>query len=144
MADIVQEFVIKAPRERVFEAMATPEGLDRWWTKEAAGEAKENAELKLSFGPGYDWRAKVTRYIPGAAFELVLTQAHEDWKGTRVGCELEAEGQAGTRVRFHHTGWPAENEHWRVSCYCWPMYLRILRRYLEYGEEVPYEQRLEV
>jgi hypothetical protein len=52
MADILQEFTIKVPRERVFEAMATPPGLDRWWTKSSTGEAKENAEYELSFGPG--------------------------------------------------------------------------------------------
>jgi len=144
MADILQEFTIKAPRERVFEAMATPEGLARWWTKSATGEAKENAEFTLFFGPGYDWRGKVTRYIPGSAFELLITQAHPDWMGTRVGCQLELESQAVTRVRFYHTGWPADNEHWRVSCYCWAMYLRLLRRYLEHGEIVPYENRLEV
>lgn len=144
MADILQEFTIKAPRERVFEAMATPPGLDRWWTKSATGEAKENAEYALSFGPGYDWRAKVTRYVPGSAFELQITQAHPDWMGTRVGCHLEPESQTVTRVRFFHTGWPEDNEHWRISCYCWAMYLRLLRRYLEHGEIVPYEKRLEV
>jgi hypothetical protein len=31
-----------------------------------------------------------------------------------------------------------------VSCFCWAMYLRILRRHLEYGEEVEYERRLDV
>jgi len=30
-----------------------------------------------------------------------------------------------------------------VSCYCWAMYLRIMRRYLEHGESVPYERRLD-
>jgi uncharacterized protein YndB with AHSA1/START domain len=143
MADILQEFTIKAPPELVFETVATPEGLSRWWTKSAAGEAKENAEFALFFGPGYDWRGKVTRYNPKSAFELLITQAHPDWMGTRVGFQLEPEGQAITRVRFYHTGWPADNQHWRVSCYCWAMYLRLLRRYVEYGELVAYENRLE-
>jgi uncharacterized protein YndB with AHSA1/START domain len=144
MADIVQEFIINASPDRVFEAMATPSGLDRWWTKSASGEARENAEYALSFGPGYEWRGKVTRFVPGSTFELQITQAHPDWMGTRVSCQLEPEGQTGTRVHFSHTGWPTDNEHWRVSCYCWPMYLRLLRRNLEHGEFVPYEKRLEV
>jgi uncharacterized protein YndB with AHSA1/START domain len=144
MADILQEFTIKAPRKRVFETMATPAGLNRWWTKSAAGEAKENCEFELFFGPGDDWRGKVTRYSPESTFELLITEAHPDWVGTRVGCRLEAESPDVTRVRFYHTGWPKENEHWRVSCYCWAMYLRLLRRYLEYGEVVPYENRLDV
>ncbi|MCH8956850.1 SRPBCC domain-containing protein, partial [candidate division KSB1 bacterium] len=36
------------------------------------------------------------------------------------------------------------NEHYRVSCYCWAMYLRLLKRYVEHGETVPYEDRLDV
>jgi len=46
-------------------------------------------------------------------------------------------------VRFCHRGWPAENEHYRVSCHCWALYLRLLRRQVEYAESVPYEQRLD-
>ena len=38
---------------------------------------------------------------------------------------LAPEGKGATRVKFHHTGWPEQNEHWRVSCFCWTMYLRI-------------------
>jgi uncharacterized protein YndB with AHSA1/START domain len=144
MPDIFHEFTIKAPQERVFEMMATPAGLDRWWTKTSAGKPGKGEEYVLFFGPDYDWRAKVTRCIPGSEFELTLTSAHPDWMGTRVGCHLELENQNVTRVRFYHTGWPADNEHWRVSCYCWAMYLRLLRRYLEHDEVVPYERRLEV
>ena len=101
MADIFHDFPIRAPGARVFEAVATPEGLDRWWTKSSTGTPKEGAEFSLCFGSGYE------------------------------------------QVRFYHTGWPTQNEHWRISCYCWAMYLRLLRRYLEKGETVPYEQRLD-
>jgi hypothetical protein len=47
-------------------------------------------------------------------------------------------------VRFHHTGWPQSNDHYRISCYCWAMYLRLLKRNVERGEVVPFGQRLEV
>ncbi len=116
MGDIVHEFTIKAPMERVFEMVATPSGLNRWWTKSSSGEAKMNAEFRLDFGPGYEWRARVTRCVPGESLEIQMTDAHEDWAGTRVGFALAAEKNGVTRVRFHHTGWPEANDHWRVSC----------------------------
>lgn len=143
MADVIQELTVKASPERVFQAMGTPDGLARWWTKRSTGDPREGAEYSLMFGPGYDWTAVVTRYAPDSAFELKLTKADRDWLGTRVGCELQADGDV-TRVRFYHTGWPEENQHWRISCHCWAMYLRIMRRYLEHGETVPYEDRLDV
>jgi uncharacterized protein YndB with AHSA1/START domain len=123
--------------------MATPEGLALWWTKTSSGKPEEGAEYTLCFGPEYDWRGKVTSYRPHSAFDLEVTEAHPDWVGSHVGFELEPDGDS-TCVRFYHTGWPSENEHWRISCYCWPMYLRIMRRNIEYGETVPYENRLDV
>jgi len=144
MADIIQEFFVKASPTQVMEMFSTPEGLNRWWTKRSSGVAKEGAEFTLYFSPEFDWHAKVTHYAPDREFELQLTTAHEDWQDSRVGCSLTPEANGATRVLFYHKGWPNENEHWRVSCYCWAMYLRLLRRNLEYGEFVPYEKRLEV
>jgi uncharacterized protein YndB with AHSA1/START domain len=143
MADIFLDFPIKASQDRVFQAVSTPDGLDRWWTKQSAGVAAEGAEFELGFGPEYDWRAKVTRCVADSEFELQMTRADADWIGTRVGFRLDS--RAGlTQVRFYHTGWPSQNEHWRISCFCWPMYLRVLRRHLEHGEFVLYEDRLDV
>jgi hypothetical protein len=72
-----------------------------------------------------------------------MIHADDDWMATRVGFRLEGR-KSGTWVGFYHTGWPSANEHYRVSCNCWALYLRILRRYLEHGESVPYEKRLDV
>lgn len=144
MADIIHEFIVKAPPEQVFELFATPSGMEKWWTKASAGESREGGTIRLNFGPQYNWQAVVTRHAAPSSFELRMIEAHPDWIGTRVRCELLPDGKNATRVRFHHTGWPEQNEHWRVSCFCWAMYLRILRRKLEYGETVEYEKRLDV
>ena len=143
MADIDHEFPIKAPQDRVFEAVSTPRELDSWWTKRSSGKPAEGERFELWFGPEYDWEAVVTKCVPPSEFELRITKAGPDWLGTRVGFHLVSRASA-TQVRFSHEGWPSPNEHWRVSCYCWAMYLRVLRRYLEPGEEVAYEARLEV
>jgi uncharacterized protein YndB with AHSA1/START domain len=142
MPDIFQHVPINASAQTVFDAVSSGTGLDAWWTERCSGRAEEGAEYKLGFGPGYDWLARVSRCIPNHEFELELISADEDWQGTRVGFLLD-EGEGVTNVRFHHTGWPESNEHYRVSCYCWAMYLRLLRRYIEHGEKVPYEDRLD-
>lgn len=143
MADIFHHFPIKASLDKVFLTLSTPAGLDSWWTKSSSGEPGQGAEYELGFGPGYEWRAVVSRCIPNAEFVLTLTSAEKDWQGTRVSFLLE-EKDGLTQVSFHHTGWPEDNEHYRISCYCWAMYLRLMKRFVEYGEVVPYEDRLEV
>ena len=45
----------------------------------------EGAEYQLDFGPGYDWRAKVTRRVPDSQFELQIVRADADWTDSYVG-----------------------------------------------------------
>lgn len=143
MPDILQDFPIAAPPARVYEGVTDPSLLDQWWTLRSQGAPRVGAEYDLDFGPGYLWKAVVTKAEPGTAFELELTGADADWTGTRVGFELSA-SKDGTAVRFHHRGWRDANAHFRTSSHCWALYLRILRRHLERGETVPYDDRLSV
>ena len=143
MADIEHEFPIRASVERVFDAVSTPAGLNEWWTLTARGEPVAGGRYDLGFGPEYQWAAVVRRLEAPRLIEWEMTEADAEWTGTRVGVELTAEG-GGTTVRFYHRGWRDPDRHYRVSCCCWAMYLRILRRYLEHGERVAYDQRLDV
>jgi uncharacterized protein YndB with AHSA1/START domain len=142
MPDIYHDFPIRAPLAEVFQAISSAPGLDRWWTLGSSGQPAIGAEYELEFGPEYQWQAKVTRCTPNTEFELEMVKCAEDWRGTRVGFELEDKG-SHTQVRFRHTGWPECSEHFRVSSCCWAAYLRILRRFLEHGETVPYASRLD-
>jgi uncharacterized protein YndB with AHSA1/START domain len=143
MADILQEFPIAADPGRVYEGVSSPALLDEWWTLRSSGRPVVGATYDLDFGPAYQWRAVVTKAEPGSAFELRMTDSDADWNGTRVGFELEP-SDYGTQVLFYHRGWPDSNAHFRISCHCWALYLRVLRRHLEHGESVPYADRLSV
>lgn len=141
MPKIQHDFAVKAEPGAVYDVITTPEELNQWWTRTASGRAEAGQEYELWFGPDADWRARVTEAVPGRSFALEMTGADADWLGTRVSFVLEPAG-AGTMVRFSHSGWRSENEHFRISSYCWAMYLRLMRRYAEAGEQVPYEDRL--
>lgn len=143
MVDILQDFPIAAPPARVFAGISEPALLDQRWTLRSSGRAVVGTTYAFDFGPQYRWQAVVTTAVPGAAFELRMTQADPDWTGTLVGFELAPVG-SGTQVRFHHSGWAAAHAHYCTSCHCWALYLRVLRRHIEHGEVVPYAQRLDV
>lgn len=143
MADIFHYFIINAPVERVFQSFTTSKGLDSWWTKKSSGKAVVGKEYTLGFSPNYIWKGVVTKTRNNKEFEIQITQAQNDWNDTRVGVILKDYGEA-TRVHFYHKGWSIANEHYKISTYCWAMYLRVLKRHLEYNEDVPYEDRLKV
>lgn len=50
---------------------------------------------------------------------------------------------AETEVRFSHKGWPDDNDHYRISTFCWAMYLRLMKKYVEDGTVVEYSKRLD-
>jgi uncharacterized protein YndB with AHSA1/START domain len=141
MPDILHDVWIQSKIEDVFRGITTPEGLDRWWTLKSTGTPEVGSTYELWFGPRHDWRARVTAYRARMEFDLEVTDASPDWVGTHVHFELEPR-DGGTCLHFAHRGWPEMSEHFRVSSYCWAMYLRILRRYIEYGEKVSYTDRL--
>lgn len=143
MSDILHQFPIAAPLDRVFRGFSNPGDLDQWWTLRSAGAPDVGATYRLDFGPGYQWEAVVVRAGPPREFALEITGADSDWTGTTVAVSL-AELDGGTQVRFAHRGWRDQNAHYRTSSFCWAMYLRVLKRFLEHGEVVPYHERLDV
>lgn len=140
MADINHTLIIKAPPAEVFHAVATPEGLDLWWTQESSGNPAVGETYELNFTEEYQWKAKVLVYNPDAEVTYEITEADADWTGTQVSFRLTND-DGHIRLDFSHTGWKYMNEHYRISSYCWAMYLRILKRNLELGEFVPYDER---
>ncbi len=141
MPQILHDLFIKASPDRVFTAVSDPAEVDRWWSLRCSGVPTLNGEYRLFFGDPWDWRARVSKFEPLRAFEWEMTEAMDDWKGTRVGFDLDRTDD-GTHVRFHHSGWAEEREHFRISSYCWAMLLRLLKVYVERGEVMPHAERV--
>ena len=70
-----------------------------------------------------------------------ITAADADWTGTRVGARFAARDADRTIVDFYSSGWRHANDHFRTTSCCWANYLRVMRRFVEHGERVPYDQR---
>ena len=143
MADIFHYFPINASPEKVFETISTPQGINNWWSEEAKGAVGNGEVYELFFSEDYHWAGVVSKYNPFTEFELTMTKSDADWDGTKVGFRL-LDKATYTQVEFYHTGWPEANEHYRISIYCCAMYLRLLKRFIETDEFVPYEERLNV
>lgn len=141
MPEILQDLFVNASPEKVFSAIATVEGLNSWWTKTCEGVVGPDEEFVLGFGHEYQWSARVVRIETGHGFEIEFTAADSDWTGTHVAFDIDRDGD-GSRVMFRHSGWRAANEHFRISSHCWALYLRLMRRYVEHGDVIPYEDRL--
>jgi len=140
MADILHRFHVAAPAAEVFEAIATREGLNAWWTLDAQGRAVPDTSWRFFFSKDFDWKGRTVSVSPGKLIEWVFTDAEPDWTGTKLRIELKPVS-GGTSVEFSHTDWNEASDHYRTSSFCWALYLRLLKRYVERGEVVPYAER---
>jgi uncharacterized protein YndB with AHSA1/START domain len=138
---IYHDLIIKAPVERVYQAISRAEQLINWWPYRCSGIAKEGETFNFYFSPEYDWYAKVIRAEENKALFLQMTRSDADWESTSFGFELE-EGVANqVRVKFQHTNWKEPNENFRHSSFCWAMLLNGMKNYVEKGEIIPFEER---
>jgi uncharacterized protein YndB with AHSA1/START domain len=65
MPDILHKVGIKSSSpDNVYKALATVEGLSRWWTSDTRGESKVSGALRFRFGDG-GFDMKVLELQPG-------------------------------------------------------------------------------
>ncbi len=127
--------------ERVFDAMATQEGLSAWWTRDTEAQPKVGSVAVFRFPGSSVFRMAIEALDRPRRIEWHCIGDHEEWKDTRLTFELKPAAAANqTIVRFKHAGWRSA-EGWMGTCnYTWAHVLARLK-YLETGERSPYFAR---
>lgn len=140
MADIYHDLWIKASSSKVFEAISRPKSIDSWWTNRCEGHIEKGATYRFYFSMEYDWYAQVEHLEIDKHISWTMTQSDHDWNGTTLGFILSEENGL-VHVQFSHKSWKEINIHFRRTSYCWAMYLRLLKRFIEEGEVIQFDQR---
>ncbi|ESU26540.1 hypothetical protein FLJC2902T_25110 [Flavobacterium limnosediminis JC2902] len=141
MQTIYHDLIINVTKEKVFEAISTPKGLNNWWTLRSKGTAGLDEKYNLYFGEEYDWFATISKFKENEVIEFSMTEAMEEWLPTRFGFILKEENSHRTYVQFYHADWKEATQEFRIASYCWANLLRELKQYLEKGIITPFEER---
>ena len=141
MADILHKLSIQAPRDRVFQALATREGLSHWWTSTTDGESRPGQTLAFRFGE-HVCEMRVDELEPGGRVAWTCLRASPEWVGTKLTFDLADEENGRTTVRFGHRQW-AEASDFLASCSTkWATFLLSLREFVETGKGRPFPHDL--
>ena len=102
MPDIMHKISINAPRERVYSALATVDGLAGWWTSTTSGQSEPGKTLEFRFGE-HVCRMRVEAQRPG---ELLRQDRAEGDLAERagVGERQRLAGQCTQLEVRHHMG----------------------------------------
>ena len=103
MADILHKISINAPKEKVYRALSTVDGLSGWWTSTTSGESAPGKTLEFRFGQ-HASLMRVDALEPNQRVAWECTQATPEWLGTRLTFEL-SEDAGRTTLLFGHRAW---------------------------------------
>lgn len=144
MPDIRHRVGVYVPREEIYEALSTTEGLSRWWTSDVRGDDQQGKELEFYFGgdqPGAIMR--VAQLVPGERVVWECVDGPSDWIGTTLTFELypgPATERHETVVKFAHAGWREPVEFMYHCSTRWAQFLVGLKTGLEGGTWQPYPE----
>jgi len=134
-------FEIRAPRETVFNALTTTEGLSGWWTTGAmAVEAAVGATLVFTFGGPFNPRMRVVELDPPARVGWEGVGGHAAWgENTTIHFDLDATS-GGVMVRFwHQVGRELSEDAIATANFNRGYYLDSLRLLCETGRGKPFQ-----
>lgn len=131
------ELEIRASRSDVWNAIASAEGLQRWFPAGARFEPGLGGEVVWSWGDAYRWPQKIDAWEPGRRLRTRYDSTVDDGEGGKrpLYVDFILEGDGGTTtVRLVHSGFGPEadfdDEYDGISS-GWPCELRSLRHVLE-------------
>jgi uncharacterized protein YndB with AHSA1/START domain len=138
MPDIRHRVGIKAPIGEVYDAIATRDGVARWWTRDVEGESRPGGSLAFGFGsPEPSAVMEVTELVPSTRASWQCINGPDDWVDTTVTFELNADGEE-TVVMFTHAGWQAPVDFMHHCSTKWAYFLIGLKDGFEGGKATPW------
>jgi uncharacterized protein YndB with AHSA1/START domain len=146
MVDIRHRVGITAPAGRVYQALATRDGLSGWWTRDVRGTSEAGGKLEFYFG-GSEPAAvmEVIDLVPDRRVAWRCVEGPDEWVGTSLTFDLAPGGEDGeTVVRFSHADWREPIEFMSHCSTKWAYFMLGLRAGLEGGVASPYPDDMKI
>ncbi|GGB61620.1 SRPBCC family protein [Fictibacillus barbaricus] len=140
--------------KKLYEAIATEDGVRRWWTQfaDVGQETGSIAEFRFPMA-GFYVKAEIQSLIPSKLVEWkVIDSMHpeksgfsnlRDWEGTVIRFDIEDVSENESVVHFTHQGLTKELECYQVCENGWFTYLSSLKELLVNGQGKPYMDDIE-
>jgi uncharacterized protein YndB with AHSA1/START domain len=143
-ADYAREFTVGRSVERLFDCIATREGLRGWWTSLVSGSDAVGGTLHLEFEgmvEHIDMYVEAAQRPSKVVWSIVEHSSLDEWTGTKVCFTLSAKGANACTLTFRHDGLSP-----KLACYedCeagWDHFLGSLVSFVERGKGEPFGAR---
>jgi uncharacterized protein YndB with AHSA1/START domain len=148
VVDIVHRIGIKAPASKVYEAVATTQGVAGWWTRDTTGTAMVGGKVNTRFLQpdgreiGY-MDFEMIRLEPNQEVRWRFIDGPPEWVGTEATFQLAQDGDM-TILVFGHRNWKEPVEFMAHCSMKWAVFLLSLRELVETGKGRPAPEDLKI
>lgn len=139
MATMLLRMPVDAEPQAVFEALATSEGVNGWWSNHTEGPEGAGSTMKVAFPDApitFDF--EVTEETSGEKVTWHCLAGPPEWIGTDVNFDIETDDEANTSVLFSHDGWATTEGSFPFIAYSWAQILPRLKTLAETGKQEPF------
>ncbi len=138
--DIRHRIGITAPAAKVYDALATTEGIAGWWTRDTTGQSMVGGVVTTRFMDHGAEKGRMDLEVvtldPGKEVGWRVAAGPEEWIGTDVTFRLTHDNGM-TIVDFGHRNWKEPVEFMAHCSMKWATFLLSLRDLVETGEGRP-------
>jgi uncharacterized protein YndB with AHSA1/START domain len=139
MATILLRMPVDADPKRSYDALATTDGVNGWWSNHTDGPNGVGSTMKVAFPDvpmTFDF--EVREEVPGERVVWRCIAGPPEWVGTDVSFDVQVDGQRNTSVLFSHDGWATTEDSFPFIAYSWAQILPRLKKLVESGEKDPF------
>jgi uncharacterized protein YndB with AHSA1/START domain len=143
MPDILHRVGIKASLADVYAALATRDGLAKWWTTDVSGDSKVGSTVQFRFGDLGGFDMKVLELDAPTHVLWKVIDGPEEWIGTTIRWDLKQDGE-WVVLMFKHEDWREPVDFMHHCSTKWAIFLMSLKTLLESGKGAPFPNDVKI
>lgn len=139
MATILLRVPVDAEPNVVYDALATSDGVNGWWSNHTAGPDGVGSTMNVGFPDvpmTFDF--EVTEETRNERVTWRCLAGPPEWVGTEVRFDVQTDEDGSTSVLFAHDGWATTERSFPFIAYSWAQILPRLKKLAETGERDPF------
>ena len=139
MATILLRMPVEAEPKVIFDALATSEGVNGWWSNHTEGPSGVGSTMKVAFPEApmtFDFEVKEETSGERVAWRCLA--GPPEWTDTTISLEIQTDPEGSTSVLFSQEGWATTEESFPFIAYSWAQILPRLKELAESGRTNPF------
>jgi Activator of Hsp90 ATPase homolog 1-like protein len=139
MATILLRVPVDAEPKALYDAVASTQGVNGWWSNHTHGPDGVGSTMKVAFPDApmtFDF--EVAEDVPDTRIRWHCLAGPPEWVGTDLAFDVQTDDDGQTSVLFTHDGWQTTEESFPFIAYSWAQILPRLKQLAEEGRAQPY------